>query len=80
MSRKTATRAGKNVNLGLAAKTDFITRTVLEDVLDRKFVSFKQDLATKDDKDDLKSIIKDLKSIIKEQKSKINVLESKVVL
>ncbi len=40
----------KNDDLGLAEKTDFITCTVLEDVLDRKFVLFKQDLATKGDR------------------------------
>ena len=75
MPRQTTTRAVKNDDLGPAEKTaqDSIAVSTLEDVLDRKLASLKDDLATKDD-------IKDLKDVIKDQKSKIDALESRIVL
>lgn len=75
MPRQATARAAKNDDLGPVQKTsqDFMTRSDFEDILDRKLVSLKEDLATKDD-------IKDLKAVIEDQKAKIDVLESKIVL
>ena len=64
----------KTDNIGLVDNTvhKFITSSTFKQILDWKLVLSKENLATKDD-------IEDLKAVIKDQNANINVLELNLV-